>query len=316
MSGYREVLRHGRGRHRRRRRTSLKAAVTVGALVAGSAFAVTAMDDPPQNCDPQPRAKAGGSARRDAGRVDPCPARAVGPAGKAGDRDGPDGTPRGEGGTGHRTPAPPEPEGVYDRERCGNTSGRILLSLDDWPYSDPDRAVRIGAQLQAKGVRAAFFLINRYASQYPQIVSTLRQQGHWVGNHTYSHRNLPGLSEDEVQDEISRGVHGNLLRPPYGDAGEREREIAADLGYRICNWTIDTHDWEKVEGAMRSADSIRTIVREATTGEKQNGVVLGHLFSNFPEALNGVIDDLHAQGYQLCRNTGPVGEQVPYPLQC
>ncbi|PHQ52127.1 hypothetical protein BLA24_09405 [Streptomyces cinnamoneus] len=287
--------------------------------MACSAFAVTAMDDDQLECQP-----AGAAANAGRAQEAECQARtpahrsAAKPAGKAGGHHGGgDGVPHGGG----PPPAPPpgvpqEAEGVYDHERCGNTSGRVLLTLDDWAYSDPERPVRIGAQLQAQGVRAAFFLINKYAAQYPQVASTLRQQGHWVGNHTVSHRHLPSLTDEESKDEIRGGVTGNLLRPPYGDFGEREKEIAAEAGMRICNWTIDTHDWEKTQGNARSADDIRASVRDATPEEKHNGVVLGHLFSNYPEALAGIITDLQAQGYQMCRNTGPVGEQVPNPLAC
>ncbi|MEU4210969.1 polysaccharide deacetylase family protein [Streptomyces sp. NPDC026206] len=310
MSGYREVLRRGCGRHRRRRRAPLKTALTVSVLLACSAFMANAVNDDPAECGPpgDPANSLGCQGRAVGKRVD-------GPAGKAG--GGTDEVPHDGDGAGAATrPRTPEAEGVYDRERCGNTSGRVLLTLDDWPYNDPERSVRVGAQLQAQGVRAAFFLIGKFAAQYPQITTTLRQQGHWVGNHSYTHRKLTALDDDVLTDEIRLGAGGNMLRPPYGAADERERDVAAELGYRICNWTIDTHDWEKTDGRPRSVEDIRASVRDATPDEKHNGVVLGHLFSNFPDALPGIISDLQSQGYQVCRNKGPVTDQVPYPLDC
>ncbi|GHF30822.1 hypothetical protein GCM10010218_10160 [Streptomyces mashuensis] len=314
--GYREVLRRGRGRHRRRRRAPLKTVAAVSALVTCSALAATAVDgDDQPECPPHT-----GGARDGNGACASAARSAASPAGKAGRRaDGSDGMHPDPDGGRPRAPAPPaDPDEAapYDRERCGNTSGRVLLSLDDWPYNDPERSVRIGARLQAQGIRAAFFLIGKFAAQYPNITATLRQQGHWVGNHSYSHQRLTALGDQELRDEIRGGVPGNLLRPPYGEAGEREQEVAADLGYRICNWTIDTHDWEKVGGSARSVEAIRESVRGATPEEKHNGVILGHLFSNFPDALEGIVSDLKAQGYRMCRNTGPVGDQVPMPLQC
>ncbi|MEU1374539.1 polysaccharide deacetylase family protein [Streptomyces triculaminicus] len=307
MSGYRDALRRGRGRHRRRRRAPLKPVLALSVLVACSAYMAHAVDDDPTECGPQ--GMAGPNCRSM-----PLGNRTDNPAGKAG---GAEAVPHeGDGAGAAPRPRTAEQEGVYDRERCGNTSGRVLLTLDDWPYNDPQRSVRIGAQLQAQGVRAAFFLIGKFAAQYPQITATLRQQGHWVGNHSFSHQKLTALDDDVLTDEIRQGVGGNMLRPPYGAADEREREVAADMGFRICNWTIDTHDWEKTDGQPRSAEDIRAAVRDATPEEKHNGVVLGHLFSNFPDALPGIISDLHSQGYGICRNTGPVGDQMPYPLEC
>ncbi|MBT2386052.1 polysaccharide deacetylase family protein [Streptomyces sp. ISL-11] len=212
--------------------------------------------------------------------------------------------------------APAAGPGEYDHQRCGNTSPRVLLTLDDWPEGNDDRTVEVGAYLQRRGVRGAFFLINQYASQQPRIAETLRRQGHWVGNHTYSHPHLRRLSEQDARTEIRRGLSSTLLRPPYGDFGDRETRIAAELGYRICTWTVDTLDWERTGDGYRSPEAIRASVRNAPAADKRGGVVLGHLFSRFPDALPGLIDDLKGQGYGLCRNTGPTQRVIPYPLGC
>jgi peptidoglycan/xylan/chitin deacetylase (PgdA/CDA1 family) len=206
---------------------------------------------------------------------------------------------------------------VYTNSRCGNTSGRVLLTFDDWAYGDPYRATRIGAYLRSRNIRAAFFLINQDAQFYPDIVSTLRQQGHWVLNHSYSHPNLTTLSDDAVRAEISQGIASNLLRPPYGAYDSRVANIAAGLGYRVCTWTIDTLDWQLPDGVhYRSISSIRSIVRTSPRSAKTSGVILGHLFSNYPDAISGIIYDLQHQGLLLCRNRGPVGQMAPFPLAC
>ncbi|GGX97597.1 polysaccharide deacetylase family protein [Streptomyces hiroshimensis] len=208
------------------------------------------------------------------------------------------------------------PAAAYDHQRCGNTSGRVLLTLDDWAFDRPERAVETGVYLRGRGIRAAFFLINQYASQQPQVAETLRRQGHWVGNHTYSHPHLTKLGEDEVGREIRDGVRSTLFRPPFGDYGPRETRIAAGLGYRVCTWTVDTLDWDDADGRFPDVATLRARVRNAPAEDKRGGVVLGHLFSNFPDALPGIVDDLRAQGYALCRNTGPTGPVIGDPLRC
>jgi len=208
---------------------------------------------------------------------------------------------------------------TYSKSRCGNTSGRVLLTFDDWAYGDPYRATRVGSYLKSRGVRAAFFLINQFAQDYPDIVTTLRKQGHWVLNHTYSHPDLTTLSSSQIRTEISDGIDSNRLRPPYGAYNSTVSSIASDLGYRICTWTIDTTDWKKPDGThYRSSSSIRSIVRNSPWSAKYNGVVLGHLYTNYPRLSNlgGIIDDLHAQGLYFCRDTGPVGSNAPFPLAC
>jgi peptidoglycan/xylan/chitin deacetylase (PgdA/CDA1 family) len=212
-----------------------------------------------------------------------------------------------------------EPAGAasYSNSRCGNTSNRVLLTFDDWAYGDPYRATRVGGYLQSRNVRAAFFLINQNARNYPNIVNTLRRQGHWVLNHTYSHPNLTRLSSSGVDWQIRNGVSSNLLRPPYGAYNSRVSSVAASRGYRICTWTIDTRDWQKPDGRnYRSTASIRSIVRNSSWSAKSGGVVLGHLVTNYPNAVGGIIDDLHRQGLLFCRNRGPVSANAPFPLAC
>jgi peptidoglycan-N-acetylglucosamine deacetylase len=205
---------------------------------------------------------------------------------------------------------------TYTWSRCGNTSGRVLLTFDDWADGDPYRATRIGSYLKSREVRAAFFLISKDAQHYPDIVSTLRQQGHWVLNHTYSHPRLTLLSDRDVSWQIRNGVPSNRLRPPFGAFDARVEEIAAGLGYRICNWTIDSLDFEYVNGSRRSPSSIRSIVRNSPSSAKVNAVILGHLNTNFPDALAGIISDLQKEGLQFCRNSGPVGSEMPSPVTC
>jgi peptidoglycan-N-acetylglucosamine deacetylase len=205
---------------------------------------------------------------------------------------------------------------TYTWSRCGNTSGRVLLTFDDWADGDPYRATRVGDYLKSRKIRAAFFLINQEAQQYPDIVVTLRQQGHWVLNHTYSHSRLTQLSDADVSWQIRNGVTSNRLRPPFGAFDSRVDKIAGSLGYRICMWTIDSLDFEYVDSSRRSTSSIRSIVRDSPWSAKSSGVILGHLNTNFPDAVPGIISDLHKQGLQFCRNRGPVGESMPFPANC
>jgi len=210
----------------------------------------------------------------------------------------------------------PAQAATYTTARCGNSSGRVLLTFDDWNDEDPYQIAHLGNRLEARGVRAAFFVINKEAEKYPDIVDTLRLQGHWVLNHTYSHPHLTELSDSQVRAEIAGGVSSNRLRPPYGDWDSRVSNIASSLGYRICWNTINTKDWQTFSGEYRSIASIRQIIRNKPAELKRSGVIQGHLWTNYPAAIPGIIDDLHVQGFRLCRNTGPVGRNMSYPASC
>ncbi len=208
----------------------------------------------------------------------------------------------------------------YNTWACGNTSNRIVITFDDAPgdhgspYTYTDM-IYWGTWLKSQNIRAMFFL-----SGNPWVVKPLRQMGHYVGNHASSnHPHFPTLTTAQLKAEVNASVKGNMVRPPFGDYSPQNKTDLANMGYRVCTWhaKLSTKDWEPGTGprGLRSADSIRAIVRNGAP-TATGGVILGHLWTNFPQALPGIVNDMHAQGRLFCRNTGPVTETVPFPLKC
>lgn len=211
----------------------------------------------------------------------------------------------------------------YNTWACGNTSNRVVLTFDDRPgdhgsphtYND---TLYWGGWLKSQGIRAMFFF-----NDNPEwFVKELRKQGHYVGNHGSSrHPHFSDLTPAQVKREVDSSVKGNMVRPPHGDYDAENKETLRKLGYRVCTWhkNLSTHDWDKGSGprGLRSADSIRDIVRKGVN-KAPGGVVLGHMWTNFPQALPGIVADVHRQGKLFCRNTGPVDPNgyVPFPLKC
>jgi peptidoglycan/xylan/chitin deacetylase (PgdA/CDA1 family) len=174
--------------------------------------------------------------------------------------------------------------------RCGNETGQVRLTFDD--AGDPARVTALLDVLAERQVRAGFFLVGRWASTHPALVARMRADGHWLGNHTASHADLARLSDGAIRDEIDGGVRAALLRPPYGSVSARVRAVAADAGYRLCLWDVDTLDWRG-----RSADEIQ---RTVWSGLRPGAIVLLHLHGRHTlEALPALIDGIRERGYAL-----------------
>lgn len=216
----------------------------------------------------------------------------------------------------------------YNTWACGNTSNRIVLTFDDGPtdhgspytYND---VLFIGAWLKTQGIRGMFFLTTGDMRQEDRedVVAKLRAMGHYVGNHSIDHPDFAKISDTQLKAEANGGVHGNMLRPPFGSYTQHDKDVLASLGYRVCTWNakLSTHDWDKGTGrqGLRSEASIRQIARNGAP-TASGGVILGHLWTNYMDAVPGIVKDLHAQGRQFCKNTGPVDPNgyVPFPLKC
>ena len=76
-----------------------------------------------------------------------------------------------------------------------------------------------------RNIKATFYVIGRSVNMYPHIVRRMVAEGHEVGNHTWTHRNLTGLSDASVRWEMDKtreaivaacGVQPRTMRPPYG----------------------------------------------------------------------------------------------------
>lgn len=186
--------------------------------------------------------------------------------------------------------APAQAAVTATERRCGHETGQVRLTFDD--AADPARVSALLDVLAERQVRAGFFLIGRWAASHPALVARMRADGHWLGNHTASHADLARLSDGAIRDEIEGGVRSVLLRPPYGSLNGRVRAVAADAGYRLCLWDVDTSDWRG-----RNADEIQ---RTVWAGLRPGAVVLLHLHGRHTlEALPALIDGIRERGYTL-----------------
>ncbi len=175
-------------------------------------------------------------------------------------------------------------------KRCYKASNTILLTFDD--YGTKDEVEEVLAILGQNKIKAMFFLQGSWAQEQPALVAAIAQQGHVIGNHTYSHTTLLNLSDQAVVDEISRDVKSKWLRPPQGRYNKRVRNVALSLGYRICYWTIDSRDWTGASvAAMR-----HTILSELHPG----AVILFHLHGvHTRQLLKEILPEIKDRGFSF-----------------
>lgn len=183
----------------------------------------------------------------------------------------------------------------------GSPNGSILITFDD--YGSPAQVAAVLRILDVAHVKAAFFMQGDWAEQHPDLVNRLKSAGHIVANHTYSHANLLAVDDQTVRKEILGGPASTWLRPPYGRFNARVRRIAAELGYTIKYWSIDSDDWRGVSGEYM----MQKIDREIAPG----AVILFHLHvEETLKALPGIIELIRARGMRLCEPNEPIwGEQ-------
>jgi peptidoglycan/xylan/chitin deacetylase (PgdA/CDA1 family) len=125
----------------------------------------------------------------------------------------------------------------------------VALTFDDGPGID---TAAILDALRRMHARATFFVIGSMAAANPEMVRAIRRAGMQIGNHTWSHTQLPELSPAAQLDELERAqavltrithVRPRFFRPPNWRFGERAARAAAREGLIGVMRTVDTRDW-------------------------------------------------------------------------
>lgn len=80
----------------------------------------------------------------------------------------------------------------------------VVLTFDDGP--SPPTTTRVLAALARECVRATFFLVGKPASEHAALVRRMAAEGHTIGHHTWTHRNLKYTAPDEAIAEIDKGI--------------------------------------------------------------------------------------------------------------
>jgi cellulose synthase/poly-beta-1,6-N-acetylglucosamine synthase-like glycosyltransferase/peptidoglycan/xylan/chitin deacetylase (PgdA/CDA1 family) len=203
----------------------------------------------------------------------------------------------------------------YVIRRIGEVDKKLALTFDDGP--DPEWTPQVLDILKAKHVPATFFVIGANMEAHPGLVQRILNEGHEVGNHTYTHPNLADTPVAAVRLELNAtqrlfealtGRSMRLLRPPYlGDAEPSDAdeivpiEEAQKLGYVTVGTHVDTLDWQ-----MLPVDQMMKLVEKEVSNpndDLRGNIILLHDSggdrSQTVKLLPVLIDAMRAKGFSF-----------------
>ncbi|ULT59934.1 polysaccharide deacetylase family protein [Neobacillus drentensis] len=179
----------------------------------------------------------------------------------------------------------------------------VAITFDDGPNPiyTPE-VLDIFAKAEGK---ATFFMIGEQMERYPEIVKEVAEQGHEIGNHTFSHPKLSELSpadclsEIERNEEIIQELTGQLpvvFRPPYLDYNNDTISILKDKGYPMIGaLNMEAQDWEQ-PGVEHILSASKKCVRNGSILIFHDG--FGDR-SQTIQAVKKLVFELKSEGYQL-----------------
>lgn len=177
----------------------------------------------------------------------------------------------------------------------------VAITFDDGP--DEIMTIRVLDVLHKHNAKAVFFLIGDKVVRNSEIVKQIVQEGHIIGNHTYSHKfSFPFRSYGKVVNEIKEcndvveriiNKKTKLFRPPFGVTNPRIGRAIKFLGLHCVGWSVRSFDTV----SCRSRDS----VLENIVNNLHNGaiILLHDRCDDADVLLDALIERILDNGYKI-----------------
>jgi peptidoglycan-N-acetylglucosamine deacetylase len=195
----------------------------------------------------------------------------------------------------------------------------IALTFDDGPWPDPPASDFVN-ELARLHVPATFFEIGEHIPTYDPggtVEKQMLADGDMIGDHTWSHPDLEGLSPFQQREQISdaaaeinraTGFEPCLFRAPDGAVDPSVLNEAKSLGMTTIQWDIDPRDWA-LPGEGEIIDNVLS--------NAHNGGIVEEHFGGGPryetlDALPAEVAGLRARGYQFVTLTQMLGYKLLY----
>ncbi|MDT7797865.1 MAG: peptidoglycan-N-acetylglucosamine deacetylase [Actinomycetota bacterium] len=186
--------------------------------------------------------------------------------------------------------------------RVDTTEKVVALTFDDGP--DPAGTHTILDTLKSRQVPATFFLIGREIAAHPGLAHDIAAAGHEIGNHSFSHDRMIGVTPAWVADEVeatdalirTAGYAGDILfRPPNG------KKLLA-LPHYLASHGRTTITWDVEPDSAGTPDA--TTVRDTTLAQVRPGsIILLHAMyasrAQTRQAIGPIVDGLKQRGFRF-----------------
>ena len=191
----------------------------------------------------------------------------------------------------------------------------VAITFDDGPGVNTHEILDI---LRKHDVKGTFYLTGYEIEKYFEDASKIVQEGHEIGNHSYSHRRMvfksPSFIKDEIDktDELIRqiGYKGEItFRPPFGKRLFLLPQYLSKQDRNTIFMNIEPESYPEV-----AADA-NEIVNYVVKNIKPGSIILLHvMYESRRESLDsvdGIITSLKKEGYTFVT----ISELLKYRLE-
>ena len=173
---------------------------------------------------------------------------------------------------------------------------KIWITFDDGP-NEKVTPYLINV-LEKFDIKATFFIIGNQAKKYPELVKLIINNGHKIGNHSFSHLNGFSTNNNKYFEDIEQAkkyIDSDIFRPPYGKITPFQiKNLKKD--FKIIMWDIMSWDFKE---NISSNKIYKNVINNIENGS----IILFHnnlkSYENLKKSLKIILKKLKEQEYQF-----------------
>ena len=199
--------------------------------------------------------------------------------------------------------------GVYIDTQCEQNNEKKIYLTFDAGYENGNIA-KILDIMKEEDVKGSFFILSNLIIKNPELVTRMADEGHLVCNHTYNHKNMTRLTNEEMLDNLHRLENlysdttgkemSKIFRFPEGRYNLRTLKLLAENGYKTVFWSMAYDDWDN----SRQMDT--QIAKNKLLSTTHNGAII--LLHPTSATNASILRDLIREWKQMGYSFGLVSE--------
>ena len=197
-----------------------------------------------------------------------------------------------------------ELDGFYVDRKYADSEEKVIYLTFDAGYENGN-VEKILDILKAENAKASFFVLENLLTKHCELVKRMVNDGHLVGNHTATHKDISKLNYNELKEEVERleilykQVIGREMpkyfRPPEGRFSRESMKNLQQLGYKTVFWSFAYADWDN-----HSQPEPEKAYEKVMSNIHNGAILLLHPTSDTNvQILPRIIKSLKSQGYSF-----------------
>ena len=190
---------------------------------------------------------------------------------------------------------------IFSDFSWNTNNGKVLLTFDDGP--NPGTTEIILKKLSEEKIKALFFCVGENIQKYPEIIKQIKDEGHSFGNHTFNHKILNKISDEEKDYQISSvnkifndqfDIKLKYFRPAHGRFQLSTSSLMKKHQLKNIMWSLLTYDYKNDLSIVKFA---------VEKYLKQNSIIVLHDSNKskniISDSISYIADEMEKRNHQF-----------------